>query len=117
MHKTFFMFFNIYYIHTDFLLASFKSRKISFGRIKISKQTFPGMLVSNLEKVPFLFNILSKHFTDYSTQQYCHVEFSFKFLDKMANKGGILKSINLCVIKMKKEDPTQPTITYAASVF
>ena len=64
-----------------------------------------GMLVSDLEKVPFVqYFIKTFHRLFYTAV-------------KMANKGGILKSIKLCVIKMKKEDPTQPTITYAASVF
>ena len=130
----------IHILHTDFLLASFKSRKISFDwPNKNLKTDFPrlgmGMLAIGhsgrfkkksvahlcyrliILKKFLLLNILSKHFTAYSTQQYCDVKFSFKFFDKMANKKGILKSIDLYVIKMKKEDPTQPTITYAASVF
>ena len=48
--------------------------------------TFPikrGLQVNNFQKVKIL--------TDFSTQQYCHVEFPFKFCDKMVNKMDLLK--------------------------
>ena len=34
-----------------------------------------------------LFTILLKNWTDFSAQQYCHVEFSFKFFNVMVKKG------------------------------
>jgi hypothetical protein len=33
-----------------------------------------------------LFNILSKHLTNYSSQEHCHVEFLIKLFDKMLKK-------------------------------
>ena len=46
----------------------------------------------------FIATVLSKNLTDFSTQKYCRVEFSFEFYDKLVNKmadygnhgGGIL---------------------------
>ena len=40
-------------------------------------------------------NILLKNLTDHSAQQYSHEEFPFKLLDKMVDKRGVLKIINL----------------------
>ena len=42
-----------------------------------------------------LFNIFSKEMIDFATQQFCHVEFPFKFFDKMVNKRDFLEKINL----------------------
>ena len=44
----------------------------------------------------------SKHLTDYSLYCECHVEFPFKFSDKMVNKRDILKFINLYYLNDKK---------------
>ena len=38
-------------------------------------------------RMSLLLTLLSKISTDFSTQQYRHVEFSFKFLDKNVNKS------------------------------
>ena len=46
----------------------------------------PKIQVDNFKKVPFILNILSKNLTDYSTQQYCHVKFPFKFFVKLVDK-------------------------------
>lgn len=42
--------------------------------------------VNPIEKKSILFTILSKNLTDYSTKQYFHIEFSFKFFDKINDK-------------------------------
>jgi hypothetical protein len=39
--------------------------------------------------------LLSKSFTEFSTQQCCHVKFSFKIFDKSVNERVFLKIINL----------------------
>ena len=41
----------------------------------------------------------------YSTQQYCHAEFWFKFFDKMVNKRDILKISNLDAYKCNISGP------------
>ena len=42
--------------------------------------------VDNLEKAPFIPHFIKKNWKDYSTGQYCYVEFPFTFLDKMVKK-------------------------------
>ena len=44
--------------------------------------------------------------TDFCTKQYCHVEFPFKFLDEILNKGDFLKFIHLyfCDKKRSKKE-------------
>ena len=43
-----------------------------------------------------LFTVLSKKLTySYSTQQYCHLEFLFKFFNKSVNRRDFLKISNL----------------------
>ena len=42
-----------------------------------------------------LFILLSKYLRAFSTHQYCFVEFSFKFFDKIVKKRNFLKNINL----------------------
>ena len=44
-----------------------------------------------------LVTISQNNLTDFSTQQYCHEEFPFKFFDKMVKKREYLKLINLSV--------------------
>ena len=56
-------------------------------------QNFDPSKVNNFENVPL---------TNYSTHQYCHVEFLFKFFDKMVDKRDSLKIINLYSLMMKK---------------
>ena len=47
--------------------------------------------VNNFQKVPF---VLSKHFIDFLKQQFCDVEFLFKFLNKMITKRNFSKVLN-----------------------
>ena len=42
--------------------------------------------VNDFEKVP-IFTPISKNLTDYSTQHYCHAEFSFKLFGNGKQKG------------------------------
>jgi hypothetical protein len=42
--------------------------------------------VNNLQNIPFCSPFYKKKLSDFSTQQYCHVEFLFKFFDRMIKK-------------------------------
>ena len=56
---------------------------------------FGGVQFNHFQNVPYLFTLLSKNLTDFSAQQFCHVDFSFKIFDKSVNKRKFLKMINL----------------------
>ena len=60
--------------------------------------TFFTFQVNHFPIVPFV-NRFTKIFC---TQQYCHVEFPFKFFDEMLNKGDFLKFIHLYFSVIKK---------------
>ena len=61
--------------------------------------TFPikrGLQVNNFQKVKFL--------TDFSTQQYCHVEFPFKFF----YKGQLISKCHFGVFKFLQKNEQSP---------
>ena len=69
---------------------------MTFG-VKTSIKSYKDIyFVDNLVRNSHLFNILSTNFVDYSAQQYCRLEFHFKFFDtgKSLSEALIFASTN-----------------------
>ena len=61
-------------------------------------------------KMFVLFTISSQNLADFSTQQYCRVEFSLKFFHKMVNKRGLSKTLLNCLSFNQSDKEDNPSL-------